>query len=490
MDLSMLQNGSDVRGVALEGIPGESVNLTPEIAQRISEAFYIWLQKKTGKETLTVGVGRDSRLSGPELMKGVLEGIRNRGGRGLDCAMASTPAMFMVTQDPEVDADGGIMITASHLPFNRNGMKFFTKNGGADKGDIKEILTLAAEGGFPQGSKGTVEPVDFISRYAMGLVEQIRRETGMERPFEGKNIVVDAGNGAGGFFAEKVLEPLGADTTGSVFLEPDGRFPNHEPNPENAKAMEAIVKAVKDQSADLGIIFDTDVDRAALVDEEGKAFNRNKLVALMAAIVLEEHPGTTVVTDSITSKGLTVFIEGLGGKHHRFMRGYKNVINESVRLNKEGVDSQLAMETSGHCAFKENTFLDDGAYLITKALIQFAKLSKEDRTLGDLVADLKEPVEEMEFRAKIKEPEFKAYGKRVLEDFVEAVKEEAGWSLVEPNFEGVRVNCGPQEGWVLIRMSLHDPVLAINVESDRTGGCQEIRKVMEGFLSRYEGLNF
>jgi phosphomannomutase len=489
MDLSKLQNGSDVRGVALDGIAGETVNLTPDIAKNISGAFYRWLSHKTGKNTLKIAVGRDSRLSGPDLMEGVLEGIVLSGGTGYDCQMASTPAMFMVTQDEAVQADGGIMITASHLPFNRNGMKFFTKEGGADKKDIKEILDMAGDFEFTALAPGERIPLDFISIYAQGLVDLIRKETGMERPFEGTRIVVDAGNGAGGFFADKVLQPLGADTTGSVYLEPDGRFPNHEPNPENPKAMAAIVEAVTESGAELGIIFDTDVDRAALVDGNGRSINRNALVALMSAIILERTPGTTIVTDSITSNGLTTFIEDLGGTHHRFMRGYKNVINESVRLNKKGVDSQLAMETSGHCAFKENFFLDDGAYLITKALIKFARLKSQGKTLGDLLKRLEEPLEELEFRVKIAEPDFKVYGTRVLEDFIARVTAVPGWSIVTPNFEGVRVQCTPQKGWVLIRLSLHDPVMAVNMESDVVGGCAHIENEMKQFLSAYDGLS-
>jgi phosphomannomutase len=136
-----------------------------------------------------------------------------------------------------------------------------------------------------------------------------------DQPLQGLHIVVDAGNGAGGFFVDQVLKPLGADTSGSQFLDPDGTFPNHIPNPENAEAMAAIRQAVLDHQADFGIIFDTDVDRAAAVDAAGNELNRNRLIALMAAIVLREHPGSTIVTDSITSDGLTQFIteESAGG---------------------------------------------------------------------------------------------------------------------------------------------------------------------------------
>jgi len=187
-----------------------------------------------------------------------------------------------------------------------------------------------------------------------------------EQPLQGLKIIVDAGNGAGGFYASQVLQPLGADTTGSQFLDPDGTFPNHIPNPENKGAMASIREAVLANQADLGIIFDTDVDRSAAVDPQGNELNRNRLIALVAAIVLREHPGSTIVTDSIISEGLTQFIADLGGVHHRFKRGYKNVINEAIRLNATGQESWLAIETSGHAAMRENYFLDDGAYLISK----------------------------------------------------------------------------------------------------------------------------
>ena len=144
-------------------------------------------------------------------------------------------------------------------------------------------------------------------------------------PLDGLKIIVDAGNGAGGFFADKVLKKLGADTSGSQYLNPDGNFPNHIPNPENEEAMQSICEAVKRNKADLGIIFDTDVDRSAVVDKNGNPINRNSLIALISAVILKEHPGSTIVTDSITSDGLTKFIEkNLKGKHHRILQPTEN----------------------------------------------------------------------------------------------------------------------------------------------------------------------
>ncbi|KAL0430907.1 UNVERIFIED_CONTAM: hypothetical protein Sradi_0716700 [Sesamum radiatum] len=164
--------------------------------------------------------------------------------------------------------DGSIMITASHLPYNRNGFKFFTDAGGLGKVEIKDILELAAdmyqnftdEGLREAQRKATqsVKRVDYMTVY--DLVAAVRKAVGKRGHWRDFHIVVDAGNGAGGFFA--VLEPLGAITSGSQFLEPDGLFPNHIPHPEDKEAIRAM--AVLDNKADLGIIFDTDVDRYQL----------------------------------------------------------------------------------------------------------------------------------------------------------------------------------------------------------------------------------
>ncbi|MCC3590435.1 phosphomannomutase/phosphoglucomutase [Microcoleus sp. PH2017_28_MFU_U_A] len=494
-----LQNGSDIRGIALEGVPDEKVNLTPEIATILGQSFVSWLVRKVHKpaEKLIIAIGRDSRLSGPTLMQAVMDGIASVGCTVYDFEMASTPAMFMSTITPGFECDGAIMLTASHLPFNRNGLKFFTAKGGLQKKDITDILTFAETNEFKKAAVfGTITKHDFISVYGNQFVEKIRESVNhpdnFEQPLTGLKIVVDAGNGAGGFYVDKVLKPLGADTTGSQFLEPDGTFPNHVPNPEDKQAMQSICQAVIANQADFGIIFDTDVDRSAAVDQFGKELNRNRLIALISAIVLQEHPGSTVVTDSITSDGLTQFIEqDLKGIHHRFKRGYKNVIDESIRLNAAGQESWLAIETSGHGALKENYFLDDGAYLVSKLLIELAKSKLANQSLPDLIANLQEPEESAEFRIKIGVDDFKAQGNLVIEKLQEFVSTQADWGIVPNNYEGLRVSCtsASESGWFLLRLSLHDPVMPLNVESNVKGGVAQIVDRLLAFFQTTESLD-
>ena len=501
-DWKKLQNSSDIRGVALEGVPNEVVNLTSDIAEILGQSFALWLSQKSGKSVtdLTIAVGRDSRLSGPQLMAALMNGVASQGCQVYDFSVASTPAMFMSTVTPGWDCDGAIMLTASHLPFNRNGFKFFTPTGGADKPDITEILQLsqiqAAQQRNNAAKAGEIIQCDFMSVYAANLAATIQKGVNhlqnYDKPLKGFKIVVDAGNGAGGFYVDKVLRPLGVDTSGSQFLEPDGHFPNHIPNPEDKTAIASIRQAVLDNHADFGIIFDTDVDRAAAVDSQGRELNRNRLIALMSAIILKEHPESTIVTDSITSDGLTQFIESkLKGKHHRYKRGYKNVINESIRLNQCGEESWLAIETSGHAALKENYFLDDGAYLVTKLLIELAKSKSANQTLTDLIIDLQEPQESEEFRLKINIEDFKGYGNKVIEKLKIFAGQQEDWIIVPNNYEGIRVSCqsSVENGWFLLRLSLHDPVIPLSIESNVAGDIEQITNRLRGFFAAFDALD-
>ena len=512
-DYKALQNGSDIRGIALEGVEGQNVNLTEDAAKDLSLAFAKWLADKRRQpvNTLVIAIGRDSRLSGKDLLDVCARSLASAGVMVYDCGMASTPAMFMSTVFPHSRADGAIMITASHLPFNRNGFKYFTREGGLDKPDIKELIKIAEgldEKGLGAGSMGAIMPyklMDHYSEHLRGIICNGLGKTEADKPLSGMHIVCDAGNGAGGFYVSQVLEPLGADCSGSAFLEPDGSFPNHQPNPENKEAMDAICAASKAAGADLGIIFDTDVDRAAAVDSLGRPIARNGIVALAAVLASEGHPGTTIVTDSITSNQLGAFLTGpLGLQHLRFKRGYKNVINKAIELNAAGTDCQLAIETSGHAALKENYFLDDGAYLATRIVVKAAQLKAEGKTIESLLDQLEEPLEAAEFRLAVNAEDFAAYAGGILEELEHWIGQgecdeahpcggrcRCGMTLEKPNYEGIRVNCDAAngDGWFLLRKSLHDPLMPLNIESNRKGGVEIIAKKVKALLAMYSELD-
>ena len=520
-DYKKLQNGSDIRGVAVKVPGGPEVTLNMESAVRIALGFCLLLMKEKGVQAkdLTIAIGRDPRISGQGLEVAICQTLASKGVKVYSAGLATTPAMYMATKFAEYECDGAIMITASHMPFDRNGMKFFTKNGGLDKKDISEIISYAesdeALAPVNQGASitvnamgevvfpGSVESIDLMDLYAAhlrsiidaGLSDGESAHAENELPLKGLSVTVDAGNGGGGFYAEKVLAPLGADVTSSQFLEPDGEFPNHMPNPEDREAMESICNQVKASKTDLGIIFDTDVDRASAVDENGKEIAHNGIVALAAALISDAHPGTTVVTDSVTSNELSKFlVDELGLSHLRFKRGYKNVINKAIELTESGQDCQLAIETSGHAAFKQNDYLDDGAYLATLIVVRAAKLKREGKGISSVIANLKEPLEEAEFRIPINAEDFSSKGDEILDALKNAVSSNGlslGCELETPNYEGVRINFTDENinGWALLRKSLHDPLLPLNIASSQPGGSAAISAALKDFLSNYPELD-
>ncbi|KAL7240216.1 hypothetical protein ACSBR2_005976 [Camellia fascicularis] len=420
-------------------------------------------------------------------------------------------------------------MTASHLPYTRNGLKFFTRKGGLTSLEVEDICDRAARKYANRLAKvSTTLPitptrVDFMSAYSKHLrdiiKDRINHPLHYDTPLQGFQIIVNAGNGSGGFFTWDVLDKLGADTFGSLNLKPDGMFPNHIPNPEDKTAMSLTTSAVLSNSADLGIVFDTDVDRSGVVDKEGNPINGDKLIALMAAIVLREHPGTTIVTDARTSMALTRFITERGGRHCLYRVGYRNVIDKGVQLNLDGVEAYLMMETSGHGALKENHFLDDGAYMVVKIIIEMVRMKLEgsDEGVGSLIKDLEEPLESIELRMNVlSEPRHaKAKAIEAIEVFRNYVEDGRipGWELdscgdcwvtegclVDSNDEPTAIDAHMyrakvsdeehgQYGWVHIRQSIHNPNVAVNMQSTIPGGCKSMTTTLRDRFLMASGVN-
>lgn len=493
MNYQALKSGSDVRGIAI----GEDAVLTAEVAHTLGAAFVQFLatRKKLPPEQITVALGRDSRVSGPDLLLATAQGIAATGATANDYGMCTTPSMYMAILTDGFHPTGSIMLTASHHPWKLNGLKFFTTEGGLGFHELDDLLKIAETLTLPEGTKsGKIEPIPFLPHYVEHLKQLIIEGVNPEvaKPLLGLHVVVDAGNGAGGFYAD-MLESLGAWVEGSQFLEPDGHFPNHVPNPENEEAMESLAHAVLRVGADVGVIFDADCDRAAIVDRTGKEINRNRLIAMISAILLENAPGATIVTDSVTSSGLAEFIQEWGGVHYRYKRGYRNVIDEAIRLNAAGIDCPLAIETSGHAALRDNHFLDDGMYLVTLLLIKAMQLKQQDRELGSLLDGLKEPVESTEIRLPLLTETFAQTGKQIIEQVMDYATKQPTWHIAPDNREGVRISFdldgGLNNGWFLLRLSVHDPVMPLNVESDVAGGVKSILAELYQALSHEQGVD-
>lgn len=542
--IKRLQNGSDVRGIAMEGEKGQEVNLSPAAVYCIAEAFGEWVGSKLGKaqqrSKLRISLGRDPRITGPSLMAAAAAGLTNAGCCVYDMGLATTPACFMSTNLLGFAYDASIMLTASHLPYTRNGMKFLTRNGGIDAKDVESICSAAASKFVNKQRKfifdcSNIEKVDFMPVYSEHLRNiikaHINHPTNYNKPLRGFKIIVNAGNGSGGFFAWDVLEQLGADVSGSLNLQPDGMFPNHIPNPEDKVAMAVSSAAVLKHKAHLGIVFDTDVDRSGVVDQNGIPINGDRLIGLMAAIVLNEYPGTTIVTDARTSEGLTKFITDRGGHHCLYRVGYRNVINKGIELNENGVETHLMMETSGHGALRENYFLDDGAYMAVKIIIEMVRrtLGGSTTNIGSLIQDLEEPKESIEMRVNIlsKPRDAKQRGAETIEAFRKFIVDGhltgwqldscgencwvsdgcladfddilgPGWSQNEtygppPNIDAhmYRAKVVDEKsggsGWVHMRQSLHNPNIAIKMQSLVVGGCRAMAEILlQRFFKKWE----
>lgn len=323
----------------------------------------------------------------------------------------------------------------------------------------------------------TITQVDFMPYYKLTLKQAFLREIGTkdQAPLSGLKIVVNPGNGAACFFND-LLGDLGANVNDSFHLTPDGTFPQSSgvPNPEKKEFVEETKRACEACNADIGVMFDTDADRAGfilprIVDESGnmsgyEPLNRNRLIAMLGVIFSRSAPGCTIVTDSTTSEGLGTFLEDvLKLKHFRYLRGYANVIGKAKELNGE-----VAIETSGHCAMKENGYTDDGTYTAVKIIGLLARTAASTHGgILDLISELVELPFDEEYRIKIKDGSLETTS-FVFEEISKVLKEQSNaataWSLDVDNLEGIRMKL-TSGGFFMIRQSLHDPVISMQVES-------------------------
>ena len=480
-DIKNLVSGSDIRGITI----GDNINLTNDIVKDISVAFSYFIENKKDIKinNQIIAVGCDSRLSSNNLKDIFINALSSIGVHVYDCGLCSTPAMSMA---PKIlSCCASVEITASHHPKEYNGFKFFLSDGGLEHLDIINILLITQKLYFPKSNLvGTVRNINLMEKYCDVLSSMITKELGNNAPLSGTKIVVDASNGAGGFFVDKVLKKLGADTTGSALLNPDGNFPVHPPNPEKKESISFIKKLTLENKADIGIIFDADVDRCFFIDNSGVPIVKNRFIALVSKMVLKTHPKSTIVTDSVTSDHLKKFIEKNGGLQFREKRGYQNVIRSAKDLNLDSKECFLAIETSGHAAFEENEFKDDGAYLAVKIITEMVKLKREGKSLFDEISDFEDSLESKEVRFNAKtEEEINCKLNNLKKNF----KNISGCSIDNNTPEGVRLNFSNKKhkGWSLMRRSAHDLSVVLNIESDIEGGTEEIlRDILDNCIDK------
>ena len=468
-----LRSGSEIRG------PEEL--LTDERAEKLGYAFACWLAERRGRtpDAIKLAVGRDPRRSGTRIKAALIRGITAADSDVLDCGRCATPALFRIVQPQEGGADGAVMVTASAPGVEVNGFKFITADGMLTDADVDDLLRSAA---------GVEVPERLVIRHDAdgNYFDHLRRvaarclEDDALKPLLGMRVVVDARRDVGRDYA-RFLESLGVETEDSLYLGEGDSEEDAFTSLDSPGDVEAVCRAVKACRADMGVLINADGSRVAIVDGGGRLIAQNRLIALVAAMLLDNQPGATFVTDSVTSSGLSAFIAEWGGIHYRFKRGYRNVIDEAIRLNTEGIDCPLAIETSGHAAFRDNAFLDDGIYLATRVICEALNRKREGQSVFSLIDDLKEPVESVEIRLPMLQfedwtPEEEA--QEIVEIILSHTLTHPEWQPAPDNREGVRITFNldgdVNNALLQLRMSIHDPVMVLNAESDVPGGVKRL----------------
>ncbi|HLT21362.1 MAG TPA: phosphomannomutase/phosphoglucomutase [Thermomicrobiales bacterium] len=444
-DLSAIFKAYDVRGV----VPGE---LDAETAYKIGRAFAAYI----GGERYCVG--RDMRLSSPELAEGIIRGIVDQGGDVVDIGMISTDGLYFAVG--KYGFDGGCMVTASHNPAEYNGFKLCRSEArplSMDQG-IGEVRDMVLSDEFPEPSRrGSVTQRDVLDDFVTHALSMI--DTSVLRPMK---IAVDAGNGMAGKLVPPVFERIPGELI-PLYFELDGSFPNHEANPLEPQNIVDLQRTVREQGADLGVAFDGDADRMFLIDENGAFVGGDMVTAMVAKVLLAKHPGAAVVYNLICSRSVPETILAAGGKPIRSRVGH-SFIKALMREH----DAIFGGEHSGHFYFRDNWYADSGliAFLTVLEL-----LSREGKTLSQTLEPIDTRTRSGEINFEVQDQA--AALERIKAAFADAEIDE---------LDGLTV--GYEDWWFNIRASNTQPLLRLNVEVEDAATLDDrvraISKLIEG----------
>jgi phosphomannomutase/phosphoglucomutase len=389
-------------------------------------------------------------LSSRDLSKGLVEGLMECGVQVVDVSMVPTPLLYFSLH--HLETDGGVQITGSHNPPEFNGFKVCLGKATIHGEEIQEIRKISESGEFIRG-RGTLDKFDMNEPYLRYLENNI--EPG---PFK-RRVVLDAGNGAGGPVAVEIYKRLGFEVF-PLFCEPDGRFPNHHPDPTIPENLEAMISKVQDASADLGIAFDGDADRIGVVDSEGNIIWGDQLMIIFSRDLLSRHPGAGIIGEVKCSKVLYDDIEKHGGRGIMWKAGHSLI---KSKMKEEG--ALLAGEMSGHIFFGERYFGFDDAIYAGARLLEI--LSRNEKTVKELLADIPKMANAPEIRIDC--PDDRKF------DIVAELAEEFKKDYDVIDVDGARVLF--DGGWGLIRSSNTQPVLVLRFEATDEKRLEEIQRI-------------
>ena len=421
-------------------------DLSDEFAFVLGQAFASLVKDKSEKPG-AVAIGYDCRLSSPGYAQNLAKGIATGGVDVVITGMGPTPQLYFSLFQDGLAPGGGIQVTGSHNPSDMNGFKMClgsqTLSGAAIK-DLQKRTQAVVDGEITAAAKaGTIKDFPIAKDYIAYLIENVRSHLGKRK----LKIVCDAGNGVGGMAGPEVLRALGFEVI-ELYCEPDGRFPNHHPDPTVPENIKELIATVLKTGADFGIGWDGDADRIGVVDEKGQVLYGDMLLLLYARDILLTEPGATFIGDVKCSQRVFDNLKKIGANPVMWKTGHSLIKN---KLRETG--AALAGEMSGHIFFKHRFFgFDDAIY----ASARFAELvSKTDKKVSELLADLPDAVSTPEIRVDCAE--------EVKFTIPEKAKVAFAKYQVDTT-DGVRINFG--KGWGLIRASNTQPVLVLRFEAE------------------------
>jgi len=437
----------DIRG----RVPEE---LNRETAYRLGQCFGAYYQSFGAKR---ISLGRDCRLSSPELRQGVMEGMMDAGIHVIDVGMVPTPLLYFSLHHSDVD--GGIQITGSHNPPEYNGFKVCLGKTTIYGEEIQKLRKIGESGSFPKG-KGSVETKEVIQPYCEEILKRIRCGQ------VARKVVLDAGNGVAGLVAPELYGRMGIEVE-KLFCEPDGRFPNHHPDPTLPENLKHLIQKVSDTSADLGIAFDGDADRIGVVDRKGKIIWGDQLMIIFSRDLLKRHPGAKIIGEVKCSQVLYDDILKNGGVPIMWKAGHSLI---KGKMKEEG--ALLAGEMSGHLFFAERYFGYDDAIYAGARLLEI--LTTENKELEELLAGVPTLVSTPEIRIDC--PDDQKF--QIVADLASEFKRE--YQVID--VDGARVVF--KGGWGLVRASNTQPVLVLRFEAEDQKTLQEIQRIFMDKLAK------
>jgi len=438
------------RAYDIRGVVGDS--LTADTAY--------WIGRAIGSESLACGesgvvVGRDGRLSGPELADALIRGLQDCGCNVTDVGMLPTPVLYFATH--VLGARSGVMVTGSHNPPDYNGFKIVIAGDTLANERIQALYQRLENNDLASGN-GSLTQVEVLEQYHQRIVNDVV----LARPLK---VVVDCGNGVAGVNAPQLIDALGCEVI-PLYCEVDGTFPNHHPDPGKPENLKDLISAVAATGADLGLAFDGDGDRVGVVTNAGEVIYPDRLLMLFARDVLGRNPGADVIFDVKCTRGLAGLISGYGGRPLMWKTGHSLI---KAKMKETG--ALLAGEMSGHIFFKERWYgFDDGIYSAARLL---EILSLETRSAAEVFAD---------FPVALSTPEINiTVGDERKFALIEALQHDAQWGTANIfTLDGVRVDY--PNGWGLVRASNTTPVLVLRFEADTADELSRIQQVFHAQL--------